>query len=130
MRLAHWSIPPFLPGAGTRVASSNSDPFQCCAYLAVAVANLILIISSSYSALCISLVSDDMGNDLRQYTGIVHDKLRREETPLIQARGGEKPSPCHHPHPRPQPPPLPPCSVLDYHTTPRSNPPPHPAPPT
>src|SRR5258708_125245 len=98
MRLAHWSIPPFLPGAGTRVASSNSDPFQCCAYLAVAVANLILIISSSYSALCISMVSDDMGNDLRQYVGIVHDKLRRKEFALMQALASERRAHGHYVH--------------------------------
>src|SRR5260370_34127254 len=71
-------------------------PFNAVAYLAVAVANLILIISSSYSALCISMVSDDMSNDLWQYVGIVHDKLRREGVALIAARAGG--GPVHRPH--------------------------------
>src|SRR5258708_35473277 len=116
MRLAHWSIPPFLPGAGTRVASSNSDPFQCCAYLAVAVANLILIISSSYSALCISLVSDDMGNDLWQYIGIVHDKLRREEFALMQALASERGAHGPYLHSGCQPPPHPRRRIFDHPT--------------
>src|SRR5260370_599444 len=73
-------------------------PFNAVAYLAVAVANLILIISSSYSALCISMVSDDMSNDLWQYVGIVHDKLRREEFALMQALASERRAHGHYVH--------------------------------
>ena len=64
----------------------------------VSKAALILIISSSYSALCISMVSDDMGNNLWQYVGIVHGKLRREEFALMQALASERRAHGHYVH--------------------------------